>query len=183
MKAFKNALVYLENKGLQRTNILFDERIISIGGDLSNAQIIPLPEDAIVLPGFIDQHVHGAGGCDTMDKSLSALQSMSTTLAKEGTTGFLATTMTQSKENIINALSSVKKCCDLPIKNGAKLLGAHLEGPFISDECVGAQPKEHVAKPDISLFTIPDHFVIGYGLDCGEYYRNLPYIAEFEDKE
>ena len=38
-------------------------------------------------------------------------------------------------------------------------------------------------QPDISLFTIPDHFVIGYGLDCGEYYRNLPYIAEFGDKE
>lgn len=35
---------------------------------------------------------------------------------------------------------------------------------------------------DISLFTIPDHFVIGYGLDCGEYYRNLPYIAEYDEK-
>ena len=35
---------------------------------------------------------------------------------------------------------------------------------------------------DISLFTIPDHFVIGYGLDCGELYRNLPYIAEYEEK-
>ncbi len=34
---------------------------------------------------------------------------------------------------------------------------------------------------DISLFTIPDHFVIGYGLDCGEYYRNLPYIAEYKE--
>lgn len=32
---------------------------------------------------------------------------------------------------------------------------------------------------DYSLFTIPDHFVVGYGLDCGEYYRNLPYIAEY----
>ncbi len=37
-------------------------------------------------------------------------------------------------------------------------------------------------KADISLFTIPDYFVIGYGLDCGEYYRNLPYIAEYEEK-
>ena len=37
-------------------------------------------------------------------------------------------------------------------------------------------------KPDYALFTIPDHFVIGYGLDCGEYYRSLPYIAEFEEK-
>ena len=36
-------------------------------------------------------------------------------------------------------------------------------------------------KADISLFTIPDHFVIGYGLDCGEYFRNLPYIAEYEE--
>ena len=38
-------------------------------------------------------------------------------------------------------------------------------------------------KADLSLFTIPDYFVIGYGLDCGEYYRNLPYIAEFEEKD
>ncbi len=35
-------------------------------------------------------------------------------------------------------------------------------------------------KADVSLFTIPDYFVIGYGLDCGEYYRNLPYIAEYD---
>ena len=38
-------------------------------------------------------------------------------------------------------------------------------------------------KADISLFTIPDHFVIGYGLDCGEIYRNLPYIAEYDNEE
>ena len=37
-------------------------------------------------------------------------------------------------------------------------------------------------KADISLFTIPDHFVIGYGLDCGEYFRNLPYIAEYSEE-
>ena len=37
-------------------------------------------------------------------------------------------------------------------------------------------------NPDISLFTIPDHFVIGYGLDCGEYFRNLPYIAEYTEE-
>ena len=45
------------------------------------------------------------------------------------------------------------------------------------------KPSRRVAEisADISLFTIPDYFVIGYGLDCGEYYRNLPYIAEYEE--
>ena len=38
-------------------------------------------------------------------------------------------------------------------------------------------------EADLALFTIPDHFVIGYGLDCGEYFRNLPYIAEYDEKE
>lgn len=47
------------------------------------------------------------------------------------------------------------------------------------------KPSRRVAEytADISLFTIPDHFVIGYGLDCAEQYRNLPYIAEYEEKE
>ncbi|MBQ6676353.1 MAG: hypoxanthine phosphoribosyltransferase [Ruminococcus sp.] len=45
------------------------------------------------------------------------------------------------------------------------------------------KPERRVVKfePDYTLFTIPDHFVIGYGLDCGEYYRNLPYIAEYQE--
>ena len=46
------------------------------------------------------------------------------------------------------------------------------------------KPSRRVADltPDLSLFTIPDHFVIGYGLDCAEYYRNLPYIAEYAEE-
>ena len=47
------------------------------------------------------------------------------------------------------------------------------------------KPERRLVKldADISLFTIPDHFVIGYGLDCGEIYRNLPYIAEYDEGE
>lgn len=46
------------------------------------------------------------------------------------------------------------------------------------------KPERRVVEfnPDMSLFTIPDHFVIGYGLDCGELYRNLPYIAEYDNE-
>ncbi len=152
MKAFENALVYVEGEGLQRTNVLFDEKIVSIGGDITGAEVLPLPEDAIVLPGFIDQHIHGAGGSDAMDGTQEDLRIIAETVAKEGTTGFLATTMTQSKENIVKALTAVKEYRESNPATGARILGVHLEGPFIAAAHKGAQPLEYVAKPDVNVF-------------------------------
>ena len=94
--SFENALVYVEGEGLKKVNLVFDERIESIGGELGKSDIIPLPENAVVLPGFIDEHIHGAGGADAMDGSTEALKTIAETVAAEGTTTFLATTMTQS---------------------------------------------------------------------------------------
>ncbi len=65
-----------------------------------------------------------------------------------------------------------------------KLLGAR--GPLsLHVVTLLDKPSRRVVdfKADLSLFTIPDHFVIGYGLDCGELYRNLPYIAEYEENK
>lgn len=152
MKAFKNALVYIEGEGLQRTNVLFDEKIVSLGGEIGEAEVLPLPEDAVVLPGFIDQHIHGAGGSDAMDGTQEDLKIIAETVAKEGTTGFLATTMTQSKENIVKALTAVKEYREKDPETGAKILGVHLEGPFIAAAHKGAQPLEYVAKPDTAVF-------------------------------
>lgn len=152
MKAFKNVLAYIDGEGLKKCNILFDGEILSISGEIDGAEIISLPEDAIVLPGFIDEHIHGAGGADAMDGTEEALETIATTIAAEGTTGFLATTMTQSYENITKALNAVKEYRNKEKKGGAKLLGVHLEGPFVSPKHKGAQPLEYVIKPDISLF-------------------------------
>lgn len=152
MKVFKNATVYLEDVGLTKCDVSFDENILGINQDLSNAEIIELPEDAIVLPGFIDEHIHGAGGSDTMDGTLEDLRTIATTVAKEGTTGFLATTMTQSPENITKALSAVKEYKEKAFADGAEIIGVHLEGPFIAPAYKGAQPLEFVAKPDIAVF-------------------------------
>ncbi len=150
MKCFKNAAVYVEGSGLVRCSVEFDETITFIG-DSSSSEEIALPAEAVVLPGFVDQHVHGAGGADGMDGSVEALATIAKTLAKEGTTSFLVTTMTQSKENILNALTAVKTFLGQE-SAGARAVGVHLEGPFISPKYKGAQPLQYVASPDVKTF-------------------------------
>ena len=98
MKAFRNALVYVEGEGLKRCDLVFDRKIEAIGGEIGGAEVIELSENAVVLPGFIDEHIHGAGGADAMDGTREALKTIAETVAGEGTTSFLATTMTQSRE-------------------------------------------------------------------------------------
>ena len=152
MKAFQNALVYVGGEGLKKTNLLFGERIVEIGGEIDGAEVVSLPENAVVLPGFIDEHIHGAGGADAMDASEEALATIANAVAAEGTTGFLATTMTQSKENITAALAAVASYRKKNAKDGARVLGVHLEGPFIAAAHKGAQPLEYVAAPDPAVF-------------------------------
>lgn len=152
MKAFKNASVYAEGKGIIRTSVYFDDKIRQIGGYVAGAEEIELPENAVVLPGFIDEHIHGAGGSDAMDGDTKDLAIIAETVAKEGTTSFLATTMTQSKENILKAMRAVKEYREAAGEQGARIAGVHLEGPFIAAAHKGAQPLEYVAAPDAKTF-------------------------------
>ncbi len=153
MKCFKDAKVYVEGEGVKVCNLHFEEKIWKIARKADkNAEVIALPEDAIVLPGFIDQHVHGAGGSDGMDGSIEDITTIAKSLAEEGTTGFLVTTMTQSPENIKKALSAVKAYREFDPAVGAKVLGVHLEGPFIAEKFKGAQPLEYVQAPDVEVF-------------------------------
>ena len=151
MKGLKNVKVYIKNVGIVKTNIGIENGRIAYIGNEENIEPI-FETDGIVVPGFIDEHIHGAGGADAMDGTVDALQTISEFLAREGTTGFLATTMTQSPENITNALKAVKKVREKGEYKGAEALGVHLEGPFISPKHVGAQPLEYVATPDAELF-------------------------------
>ena len=152
MKGFKKVKAYIENQGIITTDIAFDEVITAIGDDLNIDEIIPVPKNAIVLPGFVDRHIHGANTSDTMDKEEFTLPNLSSSLAKEGTTSYLATTMTCSKEDIISSLNNVKNYINENKFDGARLLGAHLEGPFISEKHIGAQPLKYICDPDFNLF-------------------------------
>lgn len=107
------------------------------------------PNDHYLVPGFIDLHIHGANGYDVMDGTEEALAGISLALATEGVTGYLATTMTAEDELIDSVLEAIAKMPSS--KDGAAILGVHLEGPFIAKDKVGAQRKEAVRDPDLTL--------------------------------
>ena len=153
MKCLKGATVYVDGEGLKKCAVCFGEKIEKISRCADkDAEVIELPANAIVLPGFIDQHIHGAGGSDGMDGSVEDIAVIAKTVAAEGTTSFLVTTMTQSVENITKALTAVKDYRENNSQEGARVVGVHLEGPFIAATHKGAQPLEYVKTPDIATF-------------------------------
>ena len=104
-----------------------------------------------VSPGFVDVHIHGAGGHDTMDGTFEAINEISKTICKYGTTSFTPTTMTMSANDILKSMTSIKKA-KLEGTDGAIVLGAHLEGPFISPSAIGAQNPNFLIAPSFENF-------------------------------
>lgn len=97
------------------------------------------PSDVFILPGFIDTHVHGGGGFDVMDGP-AGVRGMARFHAQHGTTSILPTTMTAPWLEVIAALRGIVQAMHSPLIDGADILGAHLEGPFINPRKLGAQP-------------------------------------------
>lgn len=145
MISFKKANVYLNNKKIVRSSLVIEGNKFT--SFKANKGII-LPKKYIIVPGFIEEHIHGANGMDTMYPNKSALDVIASSLVRSGTTSFLPTTMTMSKGTIKKALNNVAK---KKYHNGeAKILGVHLEGPFIAKEYKGAQDEKYIIDPNIN---------------------------------
>jgi N-acetylglucosamine-6-phosphate deacetylase len=141
---------------------------ISYAGDASGlpadlkqaaAEVINQP-DGYIIPGFIDIHVHGGNGEDFMDATKDVLDKITSFHSSQGTTAMLATTMTAPKAAIDHVLQEVNdyQSQDMPY---TRLVGVHLEGPFISPKWPGAQNPEHIVHANIDwleewVSTYPD---------------------------
>jgi N-acetylglucosamine-6-phosphate deacetylase len=98
--------------------------------------------------GLIDIHFHGQGGLDVMSEDPEDLLKLSVRVGRQGVAGFLATYISSPKADILAALENLKKVQGR--EKGAKILGAHLEGPFLHPERKGAHNPRHLRLPDLA---------------------------------
>ena len=124
-----------------------DSKIQYIGRYRTTEATITDYEDALIVPGLIDIHVHGLAGYDAMDPNSDSINHISKHLARKGVTGFLATAQTAPHKEVLEALKRIMQAKHQGV-HGARVLGSHLEGPYISHKRIGAQ-QEYVRKPTI----------------------------------
>ena len=146
------------NKLIQDPVVLVDNgKIASIatraeGPVPARARLLDFP-GATLAPAFFDVHIHGAAGHDVMEATPEALDAVRCFLASRGTGSFLATTVTAPLDATLRAVEGLAKLIEKPNENGsARILGIHLEGPFLSHARRGVQPAEHLLAPSIATF-------------------------------
>jgi len=148
---FKNARVITPAGEWPRGWLLVvDQKIALMGaGDVPPLDVSETidAQGKILLPGFIDVHVHGGVGQEVMDGKPEGVRSLARFYAQNGVTGFLATTWTETRKTIMTALEVVAELQG-PQPDGANVLGVHLEGPYLNAKKPGAQNPEHVRPAD-----------------------------------
>lgn len=103
----------------------------------------------MLMPGFIDIHSHGAGGGDTCDGTLEALNTIVDCKIKEGVTSWLPTTLTLGYDTLEKVMHAVAAYRAAP--RSVKVPGVHLEGPFVNPKMAGAQNPEFLKNPDYEI--------------------------------
>lgn len=179
MKAIVNGRIVAPHAVIRGKVLLYDEKIAGIvepGETPEGVETIDA-KGHYVIPGLIDMHIHGYLGEDASDGSFEGLRTMARGVAKNGVTSFLPTTMTVSYEELRQAFAQIRRAMEesrLDSWDGAAVVGANAEGPFINVSKKGAQAAEHVKPGDpaflkeygdvIRVFTIAPE--VEGNLDC-----------------
>ncbi len=148
-KLIYNATIFAEDKKIEKGWILFNDKILYYGEGEPTIMDCEEKIDACgkaVIPGLIDMQANGGGGNLFMDATQEAIENILCTHVKHGVTGLLATTVAWSDEEQFNALSACADYCE-KASNGTKLLGVHMEGPFINPAKAGAHNKKFLKEP------------------------------------
>jgi N-acetylglucosamine-6-phosphate deacetylase len=141
--------IYLPDRLFEGYLTLEDGKIVKISPQCEEEYIDY--SERIILPGFIDLHIHGWGtGSFWMEKSVSSLFEMKKHLPQQGVTSFLATTAADPIDDILTSIAAAEEV--MKAQSGdTECLGLHLEGPFINKEYKGMQAEEHCIDPDLAL--------------------------------
>lgn len=151
----RNATAYVDTRFHTHTDVRLEQGVVAeIGSNLN-----PVDEEEVVeaegkylLPGFVDVHIHACKGHDTM-RGEADIRAMSRDLHTFGVAAFLPTTMSGSVEDTRHAIAGVRQVMDHPEKQGAKVLGAHMEAPFLADSKCGAQLVQYFTDPSMERLT------------------------------
>ena len=147
---------------VQSKKVWIADQFVPAGIDIQDGKIAAIlpygskdPDDDYgtkrIVPGFMDIHCHGAFEFDTNDANEAGLRYWAEHIVGEGVTGFLPTTITQSKEVLTNAVANVANVMESNYE-GAEILGIHFEGPYLDMKYKGAQPEQYIVKPTIEEF-------------------------------
>ena len=139
-----NGQVYIDHTFQKKTIYIQDGTINLLEADCQTSGTVFDAAGRRIVPGFIDIHTHGAVGVDINGASAEDLEKIGKFFAKNGTTSWLASILTDTEEQTSRAIS---QCIEYQASagKGAQLLGIHLEGPFLASEFKGAMP-EHLLK-------------------------------------
>ncbi|MDO5047802.1 MAG: N-acetylglucosamine-6-phosphate deacetylase [Anaerococcus sp.] len=182
-------------KVLKSKNIVLEDRIISGSILIEDGFIIDISEkdlkadkeldlgDDYIFAGFIDIHNHGGNGVDANKADVEGLRKISEFHASNGVTGFLSSVLTDTTEQTIWCIKEASKAIKKE-NTGAKLLGIHLEGPFLNPKYKGAMPESLLAYGDIDL--IREYQAIGQGIIkymtlAPEFKENMGIIKDLVD--
>lgn len=145
-------MVTLEGQVLLPDGRLEAGRLVLDGGLVQSFRAGATSSRQVVLPGFVDVHVHGGAGHDAMDGAEGVL-GLARFHATHGTTALCPTTVTSEVtllERVVRGIAEAQRASEPGTPRGARVLGAHVEGPFISEKRLGAQPR-HARRPDVSV--------------------------------